>query len=98
MNLVNAKSLKVMAVLNAAEITKVPVPNGAPRVVLGIMAEGRMVSADIASKSLRRAQLAITEHGVEGVAVLMQGRLVGETIADAGLSAMPRTPKPEAKP
>jgi ribosomal protein S3 len=46
------------------------------------------------AKSLRRTVAAIAEHDVDGVACVVQGRLDGSAIAEAGLSAMPKTPKP----
>ena len=39
-------------------------------------------------KSLRKVAATIAEHGVDGVAVIMQGKLgAGDVIIEAGLSA-----------
>jgi predicted O-methyltransferase YrrM len=53
-----------------------------------------VVTADVAAKSLRKAQAAIREAGVDGVAVILQGALAaGDEITEAGLSAQPKAPK-----
>lgn len=55
----------------------------------------RKLSADIAAKSLRKAQAAIREAGVDGVALVLRGCLVdGDIVAEAGLSAQPKAVKP----
>ena len=51
------------------------------------------MTAEIAAKSLRKAQTAIREAGADNLALVLQGRLTGDTIAEAGLSAQPKTPK-----
>jgi ribosomal protein S3 len=48
------------------------------------------VSADINAKSVRKAAATIGEHGPDGVAVIIQGKLVGDTIAEAGIVAQPK--------
>ena len=52
---------------------------------------GLLVRARLNPKSYRKALNAIREHGPEGVAIILQGRMVtpGE-IVDAGISAMPK--------
>jgi hypothetical protein len=85
--------LKVSTALNAAELLAVPVPVGKPRVTLRINLPGRFVTAEIAAKSLRKAQRAIRETGADNIALVLQGRLSGDTIAEAGLSAQPKVPK-----
>ena len=37
---------------------------------------------------------ALREHGAEQIVVVVQGKLVGSTIEDAGLAATVKTPKP----
>jgi hypothetical protein len=89
-----ASRLKVTVVLNAAELA-VPAPEGKPRVSLRIALPSRTVIADIAAKSLRKAQTAIRENGVDNVAVILQGHLIaGDVIAEAGLTAQPKAAKP----
>lgn len=80
----NARSLKAVVVLDPAELAAMADSAG-QRVVLTINAGGRTLGADVASKSFRKARLAIAEHGVEGVAAIVQGKLVGDTISEAGL-------------
>jgi hypothetical protein len=76
----------VIVVLTAAEVAATKVPTAA-RTVLTINVSGEVVSADIATKSLRKAQATIAEHGVDGVSVLVQGKLIGERVTEAGLVA-----------
>jgi hypothetical protein len=94
-----ATRLKVTTVLNAAELLAVPVPVGKPRVTLRIrLLPDRALTAEIAAKSLRRALRAIRETGADNVALVLQGRLSGDTIAEAGLSAQPKAAKPKQAP
>jgi hypothetical protein len=92
-NTLNAKSLKATLVLDASEIAKLPTPpNGVPRTTLRISVAGRIVTADLNSKSVRKALLTIQEAKPENVACILQGRLAGDdTLLDAGLSALPKT-------
>jgi hypothetical protein len=88
--MLTAAKLKCTLVLKADELLTIPAPDGKPRVALRIKLPDRVLSADIAAKYLRRAQAAIKDLGAENVAVILQGNLVGDAIADAGLSAMPK--------
>jgi hypothetical protein len=59
------------------------------------------VSAELNAKSVRRALATIAEHGPDAVSVIVQGKLVGDAIAEAGIMAQPKGPskeKPEAAP
>jgi hypothetical protein len=87
--------LKVVAVLNSAELLDIEVPDSKPRFVLTIRLPDRTVTADLAAKSVRRAIAMVREHGPEAVAAIVQGRLSGSQIAEAGLSVQPKGPKPE---
>ena len=53
------------------------------------------VTADLAAKSVRRAIAMVREHGPEAVAAIVQGRLSGSQIAEAGLSVQPKGQKAE---
>lgn len=53
-----ATRLKVSPMLNAAELLAVPAPNGKPRVKLRLRLPERPMTADIAAKSLPKAQTA----------------------------------------
>jgi hypothetical protein len=104
-----ASRLKVTVVLNAAELLTVPAPEGKPRISLRIALPGRTVTADIAAKSLRKAQTVIREAGADNVAIVLQGHLAaadnvalvlqghvaaGDVIAEAGLTAQIKAAKP----
>jgi hypothetical protein len=91
----NAKALKVTLVLNPAEVAAVHAP-ATSRVVLSIDVDGRCVTADIASKSLRKAQATIAEHGADNVACIVQGKLKVNTVAEAGLVVQPKKPTTES--
>ena len=66
-----------------------------PRVLLHIHLHDRTIAAEIAAKSLRKAQTAIREAGADNIALLLQGHLVaGDRVAEAGLSAQPKAAKP----
>ena len=89
-----ASRLKVTTVLNATELLAVPAPEGKPRITLRIRLPDRTITAEIAAKSLRKAQNAMREAGADGIVTVLQGHLVaGDRIAEAGLSAQPKTPK-----
>jgi hypothetical protein len=66
------------------------VPNGVPRFVLTIAAGDGRYTADLNAKSVRKAQAAVHEHGAENVAAIVQGKLVGDTIIEAGLVVQPK--------
>jgi hypothetical protein len=86
------RALKCTVALSPAEILAQPVPEGRPRIVLRIRVPDRTVTADIATKSLRRAQATIRENGVEGCAVVLQGKLNADnTLAEAGLTVQAKT-------
>jgi hypothetical protein len=95
--MLTATKLKCTLVLKADQLLTVPVPDGKPRVALRIKLPDRVLSADIVAKSLRRAQTAIRESGLDGVACILQATLMAnDVITDAGLSAMPKARKEAA--
>ena len=92
-----ARSLKLTAVLDPTVVAGIPAPNGQPRVPVAIVCGGRVIRAELNAKSLRKVQAVIAEHGADGVAVVLQGKLLaGDAIAEAGITAQIKTPKPEA--
>ena len=93
----SARSLKCTLVLNAAELAAQADPVGA-RVVLAVEVAGRTVTADIAAKALRKAKATIAEHGADQVALILQGKLDGNAVMEAGLVAQPKTPKAGSAP
>jgi len=91
----NARALKCTVVLDPAEVAQIVASDGKPRTVIAIRLPDRRVSADLNAKSVRKAIAAIGEHGPDGVAVIIQGKLVGDTITEAGIVAQPKV-KPQA--
>jgi hypothetical protein len=90
-----AARLKVFLTLNAAELNTIAAPEGRPRVSLCIRLPDRTITAEIAAKSLRKAQTAIRDVGADNLALVLQGRLIaGDVVAEAGLSAQPKAAKP----
>jgi hypothetical protein len=63
--------------------------------VVAIRLPDRRVTADLDAKSVRRALAAISEHGPNGVALIIQGKLVGDTITEAGMFSQPKA-RPQA--
>lgn len=89
--------LKVTTLVRPDEILAVPVPNGQPRVILKVQLPDRVLSADIAAKSLRKVQTTVRELGADNVVIVLQGSLgAGDAIAEAGLSAQPKVKKEPA--
>jgi hypothetical protein len=79
-----------LVVLDPAEVAQIVVPDGRPRTIIAIRLPDRRVSADLNAKSVRKAVAAIGEHGPDGVAVVVQGKLVGDTITEAGACRLRR--------
>lgn len=96
----SARGLRVSLTLEAGELLAVAAPHGGrARVPLRISLQGRVVTADVAAKSVRKAQAAIRQRGADGVALLLQGRLAdGDTIAEEGLAVQLKTTKPRQAP
>jgi hypothetical protein len=94
----NARALKCTVLLDPTEIESLALVEGRPRVELSIRtADGRTLVADIAAKAVRKAQAVIAEHGADGVAALLQGKLgQGDVLLEAGLVAQVKVPKPVA--
>jgi hypothetical protein len=83
----SAKKLKVTAVLDAAPFRNIP-DSAPPRIELAIAVDGRTVTADIATKSVRKASKTLAEHGADGVVLLIQGVLTArDRVEEAGLVA-----------
>jgi hypothetical protein len=93
-NQVSASKLKITTLLRADEFLAIQARDGQPRVVLKVKLPDRVLTADVAAKSVLKAQVAIKESGSDGVALVLQGVLVGDAIVKAGLSAQPKSPKP----
>jgi len=63
---------------------------------LCITVGGRANTTEVNAKSLRRSIAAIGEAGRDGVAVVLQGKLVDNVIQEAGIVAQVKQPKPAA--
>ena len=85
-----------LPVLNARALKCIVVPDGRPRADIAIRLPDRWITADLNAKSVRKAVAAISEHGPDGVAVIIQGKLVGDALTEAGIVAQPKVPKPVA--
>ena len=86
----NARALKCTIVLDPAEVAQIVASDGKPRTVIAIRLPDRRVSADLNAKSVRKAVATISEHGPDGVAVIIQGKLVGDPSPRRGSSRSPR--------
>lgn len=93
--MLSANALKVAVVLSPPEVLRLPASVGTSRVEVAVaIAGGKMtVRASLNPKSVRKAQAAIQEAGAEMVAVVLQGKLSGTMIEEAGIVAQPRVPK-----
>ena len=69
---VTATRLKVALALNAAELNTIKSPKAKPRITLRIRLPDRTITAQIAAKSLRKAQTAICEAGADNIALVLQ--------------------------
>ena len=96
MTRLTARALKVTVPLDAAEIAALPAPDGQARSRLAITCEGKIYTADIATKALRKAKATIAASGAENVFVMVQGKLRNNEIIECGLVAQVKTPKPVA--
>jgi hypothetical protein len=86
----SAKKLKVTAVLDAAPFASLGeiLDSAPPRTNITVHINGHAYSADLATKSVRKAVKTLNEHGVEQVTLLIQGNLTaGNRIEEAGLSS-----------
>jgi hypothetical protein len=85
-----ARKLKVTMVIDAAPFAAPrAVPDNAPaRIDITISVGGRTVSADLATKSVRKAVKTLTENGADNVVLILQGALSADNrIEEAGITA-----------
>lgn len=90
-----ARTIKAKIVLDTVAVAALEIPaSGEGRVTIKINVDDRTVTAELNSKSLRKAQSTITEFAPDNVAVFVQGRLgTGNVLLSAGLMAQAKTPK-----
>jgi hypothetical protein len=92
--ILNAKSLKATIVLDPVEVLSVPVKDGLSKIALKVAVGGRTISAEVNAKSLRRCIATVRDLGPDAVAVVLQGKLEANgVLVEAGIAAMPKTPK-----
>lgn len=83
----SAKAIKVTLVVDPQGLVGVVVPNGIARVPFAVTVAGnRVVRGQFNAKSARRAIAMLAEHGIDNVAVIIQGKLVGNEIEEAGIA------------
>jgi hypothetical protein len=86
----SAKKLKVTLVLESAPFVQMGVPpdSAPPRTTITVNVSGRTVTADIATKSVRKAVKQLLEHGAQNVTLILQGALAAnDCMEEAGLVA-----------
>jgi hypothetical protein len=91
-----ARALKITVPLDPAEVRALHIPDNQVRAQLAITCEGKVYTADIATKALRKAKSTIAASGAENVFAMVQGKLKGNEITECGLVAQVKTPKPSA--
>jgi hypothetical protein len=90
-----ARKLKVTMVIDAAPFAALrAVPDDAPaRTEITIAVGGRTVSADLATKSIRKAVKTLIDHGTDNVVVILQGALSSDNcVEEAGITAQVKVP------
>jgi hypothetical protein len=92
-----AKTIKATIVLDPTELAGVVVPNGQSRFPVAIVVAGKVLWAELNAKSLRRCVTTIAEAGPDAVSIIIQGKLVGDVIEEAGIAANPKQPKPQGE-
>jgi hypothetical protein len=75
-----SQRLKVTTTLDVAELLAVAAPEGKPRTTLRIRLPDRTLTADIAAKSLRKAQTAIRNADKNNIVLVLQGLLAAVRI------------------
>ena len=96
----SARKLKITTILDPAQFAALGViPDGASsRTTLSVTIGARTVTAEIATKSIRKAVKTITDNGPDKVVVLLQGSLAAsDYIEEAGLVAQVKTAKEPTK-
>jgi hypothetical protein len=73
--------------LDVTELVALPDPGEQARCQLVIACEGKIYTADIATKALRKAKGTIRANGVANTFAMVQGKLRGNEIVECGLVA-----------
>jgi hypothetical protein len=90
------RALKVTIVLDPGAVATLPTPDGQVRSKLTITCDGKVYSADVATKSLRKCKttIAASEFAASECVVILQGKLKGDEISECGIAAQVKA-KPE---
>jgi hypothetical protein len=91
----SARKLKITVVIDSDPFVKTGVPpdNAPSRTAINVNVGGRTISADIATKSIRKAVKALLEHGQQNVALILQGELnAKDQVESAGIVAQVKQP------
>jgi hypothetical protein len=92
-----ARKLKVTAIVDAtpfAALRAIP-DNAPPRTELTIAIDGRTVTADLSTRSVRKAVKTLTDNGSDNVVLILQGVLTpSNRIEEAGIVAQVKVQAP----
>jgi hypothetical protein len=89
---VTVRAIKVSVPLDPAAIGALLLPDG-ERTDLAVNCDGKLYTANIATKSLRKVRTAISTNGAEAMFVMIQGKLKGDEIIEAGITAQVKAVK-----
>jgi len=92
-----ARKLKVTAIVDATPFVALrTIPDNAPaRTDLTIAIDGRTVTADLATRSVRKAVKTLTDNGSDNVVLILQGVLTpSNRIEEAGIVAQVKVQAP----
>ena len=87
-----SKTIKVTCTLAAEPFRDVVVPEQQSSVSIYVEVDSQTVRAMVKAKAIRKVAAAITAGG--DPVVILVGKMAGNEITQAGLSAVPRTPAP----
>jgi hypothetical protein len=88
-----ARAVKVMIPLQPATVAALSAPESGPsRIKLTVTFDGGALRAEVAAKSVRKAQRVLAENGLEAVFCMLQGKLAPKNeIVECGLVAQVKT-------
>jgi len=92
-----ARKLKVTAIVDATPFVALRIipDNAPPRTDLTIAIDGRTITADLATRSVRKAVKTLTDNGRDNVVLVLQGVLTASNrIEEAGIVAQVKAKAP----
>ena len=92
-----ARKLKVTAIVDATPFVALRIipDNAPPRTDLTIAIDGRTITADLATRSVRKAVKTLTDNGRDNVVLVLQGVLTASSrIEEAGIVAQVKAKAP----